>query len=200
MNALSTAYFPPISYFVACYSRQQVLIEQWESYTKQSIRNHCRIYGPNGELRLSVPVNKVNGNHTLTKDILIARDREWQKNHLRSIETAYNKSPYYLYYKDHFARFYATDFEFLVELNRQILEEVFRILRWEKRIHFTEQFEAGILPGFELKKKAPHPEEIVFLPEYIQVFSSKSGFIPDLSILDLIFNLGPEAGDYIASL
>ena len=120
--------------------------------------------------------------------------------HWRSIETAYNKSPYFLYYKDYFAPFFTEKFEFLLDMNTRILEMVFTQLRWEKSIVFTEKFESASLPPFEQKKETTPPEEMVFIPEYIQVFSSKSGFLPDLSILDLIFNLGPEAGEYISAL
>jgi hypothetical protein len=199
-NILPAAYFPPISYFAACRSSPEVLIEQYESYSKQTIRNHCRIYGPNGEQLLSVPVIKVNGNHTLTKDIRIAEKQDWQKIHWRSIETAYNKSPFFLYYKDHFIPFFEKKYDFLLELNLRILETALTLLRREKTILLTEKFESGNLPTFENKKEKSSPEAMLFLPEYIQVFSVKSGFIPDLSILDLIFNLGPEAGEYIESL
>ncbi len=199
-NILSTAYFPPVSYFVSLRTEQQVTIEQWETYTKQTLRNHCHIYGPNGEQRLSVPVVKVNGNHTLTKDIRIALNNNWQKIHWRSIETAYNKSPYFLYYKDYFIPFFEKKQEFLLDLNTRLLETVSPLLRWDLRIELTENYQGLNLPAFNQKKETTRPEEMLFFPEYIQVFSSRTGFIPDLSILDLIFNLGPEAGEYLDSL
>ena len=199
-NILSTAYFPPISYFASCRTEQHVTIEQWETYTKQTIRNHCRIYGPNGEQRLSLPVVKVNGNHTFTKDIRIAQNTNWQKIHWRSIETAYNKSPYFLYYKDYFIPFFEKKQEFLLDLNNRLLETVAPLLRWDLSIDLTENYKGFTLPPFNQRKETTRPEEMLFFPEYIQVFSSRTGFIPDLSILDLIFNLGPEAGEYIDSL
>jgi hypothetical protein len=96
----STAYLPPVSYISGCLRQDEILIERFETYPKQTIHNRCRILGPNGLQVLSVPVVRVNGNHTLTKDIRIAETIPWQRLHWRSIETAYNNSPFFLYYKD----------------------------------------------------------------------------------------------------
>ncbi len=198
---LSTAYLPPISYIYKCVHSQQIIIEQFENYLKQTYRNHCHIYGPNGLQLLSVPVHKVYGNHTLIKDIRIVTSVPWQQLHLRSIETAYNNSPFFLYYKDEFIKVLKKRFEFLLDLNTHFLSIIFNILNIDKSIGFTEQFlrtPEGIEDHRELMKQKETNYHGAF-PPYPQVFNLKHGFIADLSIIDLIFNLGPEAIDFLIS-
>jgi hypothetical protein len=196
---LSTAYFPPVSYMYVCLQADKVFIERFETYPKQTCRNRCRICGPNGVQTLSVPVVKVNGNHTLTKDIRIAASVPWQRLHRRSIETAYNNSPFFLYYKDDFASVFEKKFDFLLDLNSHILAILFKILRLETEAGYTDQYikiPAGIRDWRESSGKKG-PVINANFPSYSQVFSPKLGFIPDLSILDLIFNQGPESGDFL---
>jgi hypothetical protein len=182
----STAYLPPVSYIAECLRAEEIVIEIWETYRKQTIRNHCNIYGPNGRQKLSIPVIKVHGNHTLTKDIRISCLQNWQQIHWRSIETAYNNSPFFLYYRDYFEPFYLKKFDFLLDFNAKLLEIIFMILRIEKQIGFTDHYE---------NRMEDRPSYI--FPPYTQVFSPKSGFLSNLSIIDLIFNLGPDANDYL---
>ena len=182
----STAYLPSVSYMADCLRAEEIVIEIWETYRKQTIRNHCNIYGPNGRQKLSIPVIKVHGNHTLTKDIRLSYDQNWQSNHWRSIETAYNNSPFFLFYRDYFESFYLKKFDYLLDFNTKLLDVVFTILKVEKKIGFTDHFE---------NRLKDHPK-IIFSP-YTQVFSPKSGFLSNLSIIDLIFSLGPDANEYL---
>jgi hypothetical protein len=181
-----TAYLPPVAYMVECMHSERITIEAFETYKKQTCRNHCAIYGPNGRQRLSIPVIKVNGNHTLTKDIRISYSQDWQKVHWRSIETAYNNSPFFLFYRDHLEPFYFKKFDFLLDFNTKLLDVLFMIFRIEKEIGFTDHF-----------GKASIHQDHLFFPSYTQVFEAKSGFLPNLSVIDLLFNLGPEAVDYL---
>jgi hypothetical protein len=183
---LPTAYLPSITYIAECLRSEEIVIEIFETYTKQTIRNHCNIYGPNGRQKLSIPVVKVHGNHTLTKDVRILYLQNWQSIHWRSIETAYNNSPFFLYYRDYFEPFYSKRFDFLLDFNTKLLEIIFMILRVEKGIGFTDHFE----------NRLNDYHKFIFTP-YTQVFSPKSGFLSNLSIIDLLFNLGPEALGYL---
>jgi hypothetical protein len=203
MNVLlSTAYLPPISYLSACLSAERMVIEQFETYPKQTIRNHCTILGPNGKQTLSIPVNKVDGHHTLTKDIRICNTNPWQRSHWRSVGTAYSNSPFFLYYQDAFEYLFTKRFDFLLDLNTRFLESIFEILRIDKQVDLTDHFEKEpetlkdlrTLPAIKALSK-----QSKFLP-YTQVFSARHGFAPDMSIIDLIFNLGPEAGEYLSFL
>jgi hypothetical protein len=187
-NTLSTAYLPPISYIRECIREDEVILEVHETYRKQTIRNHCFIAGPNGKQQLTIPVIRVDGNHTKTKDIRISDTMPWQRNHWQSIETAYNKSPFFLYYRDYFEPFYLKKFDFLVDFNMGLLEVVFNVLRIEKRIIPTDHFN---LPVDEFS-----PE---LLTPYTQVFLYHYGFLSDLSIIDLLFNLGPDSLDYLSN-
>jgi len=171
---------------VECLHSERITLEAFETYKKQSCRNHCAVYGPNGKQRLSIPVIKVNGNHTLTKDIRISYFQDWQKVHWRSIETAYNNSPFFLFYRDHLEPLYFKKFDFLLDFNTKLLEVLLKILRNEKQIEFTDHFE-----------NASIDQDHLLFPSYTQVFEAKSGFLPNLSIIDLLFNLGPEALEYL---
>ena len=96
----STAYFPPISYVAAMLDKQVVVVEQYETFPKQTYRNRAVVATANGLLSLTVPVVRINGNHTYTKDMAICYNENWAVKHWRAIESAYNSSPYFLYYKD----------------------------------------------------------------------------------------------------
>lgn len=198
---LTTAYLPPISYIAGCLCSNKIIIERFETYPKQTFRNRCNIYGPNGLQKLSIPVVKVNGNHTQTKDIRIYENISWKRLHWRSVETAYNNSPFFLYYKDLFIKAFEKQFDFLIDLNTHLLITIFEILKKETEIGFTDHFikspEGFVdIQAFSNKKKTSSNGTF---PHYTQVFSPIHGFLADLSIIDLIFNLGPEAKDFLVS-
>ena len=198
---LPTSYFPPVSYVASCLKVDKINIELHETYPKQTLRNHCTIYGPNGKHKLSIPVIRINGNHTMVRDIRIANESDWQKIQWRSIETAYNNSPFFLYYRDHFEGFFRMNHDLLFKLNTEILIVILDILGFKKEIVFTERFDKE--PGITDMRRFPskNSNEISALfPRYEQTFSQKHGFLPDLSILDILFNLGPETGDYLETI
>jgi len=198
---IETAYMPPIDYMKEVIGADSIVIEAFETYTKQTCRNHCTIYGPNGMQTLTIPVIKVNGNHTLTRDIRISDHQPWQRTHWRSIETAYNNSPFFLFYQDLFAPYYERRFNFLIDFNLELLHLLLRIMKLNRIIRTSVEYvksPSGIrdLRGILVQKRT---EQSGQQPRYIQVFESSHGFIPGLSVLDVIFNLGPESKDYICS-
>jgi hypothetical protein len=198
---IETAYMPPIDYMKEVIGADSIVIEAFETYTKQTCRNHCTIYGPNGMQTLTIPVIKVNGNHTLTRDIRISDHQPWQRTHWRSIETAYNNSPFFLFYQDLFAPYYERRFNFLIDFNLELLHLLLRIMKLNRIIRTSVEYvksPSGIrdLRGILVQKRT---EQSGQHPRYIQVFESSHGFIPGLSVLDVIFNLGPESKDYICS-
>jgi hypothetical protein len=196
---LYTAYLPPIAYIAECLHHERLIIEAFESYPKQTSRNHCVIAGPNGKHLLSTPVIKVNGNHTLTKDIRIYNDQGWQKIHWRSIETAYNNSPFFLYYRDFFEPYFSKKHDFMLDLNTQLLETIFIILRIGKIIEYSDHFEKHLTKALDRRDDKDFVNTLTGLQfsPYTQVFENKYGFTPNLSIIDLIFNLGPDAIEYL---
>jgi hypothetical protein len=195
---LSTAYLPPVSWIMEALEADSILIEAFETYPKQTYRNRCRIAAANGILSLSIPVNKVNGRNTKTKDIEICYEEDWQRLHRRSIEDAYANSPFYLYYRDEFQKYFEKRYRFLIDLNMEIMHTVFGILGKQAVIKLTDSFEQEPHNKKDLRNAiSPKiPVKGGSFPRYPQVFEEKNGFQPDLSIIDLLFNEGPASLAY----
>jgi hypothetical protein len=196
---LSTAYMGHIQYFTKFILHKKVLIEQYETYLKQSYRNRCYINGTNGILPLIIPVKKAGGNTTKTKDILIDYDTNWQRIHWNSIVSAYSSSPFFEFYEDDFIDFYTAREKFLLDLNNKLLALILDFLEIDCEIKLTETFiksydrEEDYRKMLNPKKRLMKPD-IRFIPhKYNQVFIEKHGFAENLSIIDLLFNEGANA-------
>ena len=200
MTLFSTAYFPSISYMARFLTENEPLIEVFETYRKQTYRNRCRVMTANGVEILSVPVVKVNGNHTMTKDIIISPVEPWQHIHSRCLESAYKAAPYFDHYYDYLRPIFEGHFERLIDLNDAALQAILKMLKTKKEIVHTTDYvreaENDLREAFSPKKAI----ENTSFPEYYQVFSTKFPFAADLSVLDLVFNEGPEAVEYLSSL
>lgn len=201
---LSTAYWPNLHYFIHLLQAEEVLIEQHDSYHKQSYRNRCRILSANGALDLFIPVRKAEGAQT-TQFTQIAYTDNWMIKHWRAITSAYSNSPYFEFFEAEIAPFYTQRFELLQEYNQLQLATIFRLLQVKKTIALTETFvkspeNTNDLRGI-IHPKVDFREDknIAHLAEhaYYQTFGSKFGFVPNLSILDLLFNEGLGAKDYL---
>ena len=192
---LSSAYLPPVEYFSAMLHATSVVVEQYDHYTKQTYRNRCRIATSGGVMTLSVPVEKP-GNNTLMKDVKISEHSGWQQIHWRAIEAAYNSSPFFEYYKDDFSPFYEKKWVYLQDYNQALLHTVNELLDVEKNISLSSRFELQPTEDVVDLRDKIHPKKqspVAVLPAYYQVFESKTGFIPGLSIIDLLFNMGNES-------
>ena len=196
---LPTAYLPPISYFALLTGEEQVVIEQWETFPKQTLRNRTTILTSNGPLTLSVPAVRTNGNHTMTHDVGISYAEKWNIRHWRAIESAYNSSPYFLYYKDGLEKIILTPQESILQLNSLLLDYLLKKIKLNVQVsHSMDYTPAETISNdyretFSEKRRSPSPT----LPSYEQVFSAKMPFVPDLSIIDLLFNLGPDTKNYL---
>ncbi len=199
---LSTAYFPPLEYFYYLKESENVLIDVYENYQKQTYRNRCMIYGPNGPLSLIIPVIKPNKPKSIVKDIIISYDEEWQKVHWRSITSAYNSSPFFLYYQDDIFAILETKHKFLLDLNNEVLMKLQDILTIDTLVSQTSSYIENP-DQFDLRNyiipKNKNPEALNY-PIYTQVFDSKHGFLPNLSIIDLLFNEGPNTLEYLEKI
>ncbi|ROH98179.1 hypothetical protein EGI05_10325 [Chryseobacterium daecheongense] len=196
---LPVFYLPPISWFsVFLNPENNIVLEQFESFPKQTYRNRANIFGANGKLSLIIPISH-NGKREL-KDIEISESEDWRKLHWKSIQTAYQSSPYFEYYEDKIRKIFDIEERNLINFNLKGLEIIQQILKTEKahslnveyiknpeEINFRERFSAKIPSEFEME-------------EYYQTFSDKLGFLKDLSILDLICNKGPESLTYIKNI
>lgn len=200
---LHTAYFPPVSYFSKIRSAPDVLIEQYDHYGKQSYRNRCDILSANGKMTLSVPVERGDSQKLLTRDVLITYATAWQKLHYKGIESAYRKSPFYDYYIDEIAPCLERREKYLIDLNERILTTLLKILEIRRPVSRTTGYEhepalaedyRDVIHPKPARRKGVDP--FVAVP-YYQTFSDRFPFTPDLSILDLLFNTGPEAVQYL---
>jgi len=192
------AYLPSVAYCISILQSQSAIIDIHEHYIKQTCRNRCYIYSANGSLALVIPVNKPGGNHTPVKDIRICHLQRWQLNHWRAIESAYQSSPYFLFFKDELKLFYQKRYTHLLDFNLDLLGYIARAIKTDLHIILSKEF---IVPGTlrvdlrnELSFSCPSAARF---PSYHQVFQHKLGFIANLSILDLLFNLGPESKEYL---
>lgn len=195
---LSTAYFAPVQYYSKFLKYDEIYIEQFEHFNKQTYRNRCVILGGNGPIQLVVPVVKGRGRKILIKDLKISYDIEWQRNHWRTIFSAYNSSPFFEYYKDDIQPFFESKFDFLFDFNFKIYETVCELLEIQNNTFLTTDFEKVPDDTLNLRetispKISPEVDLEFQLQKYTQVFSDKLGFIEGLSILDLLFNEGPNS-------
>ena len=202
MPIFATAYLPPINYIAQLAKYKNATIEQMETFPKQTYRNRAIILTANGLLPLIVPIIRTNGNHTLTRDIQISYAENWNIKHWRAIESAYNSSPYFLYYKDTIEKIIIEPHKYLVDLNEQLLNYILKKLKidctTEYSIDYTQpnQSDEDYRTHFSIKQKYDTAQ----FPIYNQVFETKFDFQPNLSILDLLFNLGPDANEYLSQL
>ena len=195
---LSSSYLGPVSYYKQIANSQSVVIEQHDNYIKQTYRNRCRIASSNGIMDLSIPVQKCEMKCRM-KDVRIAYSGNWQQIHWRAIESAYSSSPFFEYYRDDFESFFQIKKEFLIDLNTELQSFMLKLMDISTPIEFTTEYknlfsekELDLRDFFHPKKD--HPYE---LKPYYQVFWHKFGFQKDLSIIDLLFNMGPEFVFYL---
>ena len=192
-----TAYLPSIQYMSLFLETEEPSIELFETYQKQSCRTRCKVMTANGIQTLTIPVIKTNGNHTLTKDIEISYKESWQQIHLRCLESAYRKSAYFDYYFPYFEKIYRQKFNTLVELNDYCLKVILKILKSKKEYSYTDDFEK-ITCDDDYRISLSKNEENVFESKtYYQVFADRHAFVPNLSIIDLLFNEGPNATQFL---
>ena len=195
---LSSAYLPPVQYFAHLQSAEQVWIEQYDHYQKQTYRNRCVIAAPDGPLSLTVPIEKPNTQKAFMRDIRISDHGNWRHLHWNAIESAYNHTPFFEYYKDDFRPFYEKKFDFLVDYNEQLCQLVCQLIDIDTSFQRTESYVAEPSNTIIDLRDAIHPKKEVMddasfsAVPYYQVFQERLGFLPNLSIIDLLFNMGPE--------
>jgi hypothetical protein len=200
---LSTASCPPVFYFSRIVFHDKVFIEQHEHFIKQTFRNRYSILSPNGRVDLIIPVEHGRSPGLKIRDVKIAYHTEWQRNHWRTICTAYNNSPWFRDMEDEMKPYYVRKWEYLFDFNQAYLTTILGLLNIRKEIYLTTDFE--MVPGSSAnfrevispKKDATQWDPGYLQPTYTQVFSDKFPFVAGLSILDLLFNEGPVAKEKI---
>lgn len=193
---LTSAYLAPVEYYSALAKADTVFLEHCEFYEKQSYRNRCNIAGANGQLALTIPVEKSKGARMLTRDVRISEHSDWQLQHWRSIESAYNSTPFFEYYKDDLLPFYEQDWTFLWDFNIEIQAKMLELLDLQVDIQLTKEYKVDFDENVLDARNSIHPKKETdtgSLKKYYQVFEQRFGFIPNLSIIDMLFNMGNES-------
>lgn len=193
---LPVFYLPPIAWFSKFLEENtEIVFEQYENFPKQTYRNRCHIYGANGKLPLIIPI-KHNGKRVI-HEIEISNDENWRNLHWKSIKNAYQSSPYFEYYEDKLQQIFDNPENKLLQFNIDTISIIQKIIKTNQSYHLTTEYDKN--PELEDFRAilSPKKELGMGFDTYYQVFSDKLGFIDNLSILDLICNLGPESLSYL---
>jgi WbqC-like protein family len=200
---IESQFFPPIDYFARCIQTDSVIIEAHEHFQKGSYRNRCHIAGANGLQVLSVPLRRSTkdikndiGDIRGIKNVQIAYDVDWQKQHWRTLQTAYGSAPFWDFYAPVFERFFTQKFDYLLDYNVEILKTAFKLLKIEKAVNvsLSTTYEGVYTEGSDLRNTI-HPKIKNELNPiiYSQLFNDRYAFMPDLSVLDLLFCCGNQS-------
>jgi hypothetical protein len=199
MTLLYPSYFPNIASYIVMAQSNDIIFEVHDSYQKQTYRNRCYIYGANGKLSLNIPVNFSQKNRKNTEEIKIDNSSKWQSTHWKSIESAYKTSPFFEFYEDEFKDLFSTPKEFLLDFNLECIAVINNCLNLKLDFSKSDQFLKSINELDYRFLVNARKESKIDLMSYIQVFQDKHGYLTNLSILDLLFNEGPNALGYLKS-
>ena len=206
---LQTTYFGPIQWYQKLYRYDHCLIEQYDSYQKQTYRNRCIIATANGVQTLTVPVEsnkrEVISDKCLVKDIRISDHNQWRRVHWNALQSAYSESPFFDYYADDIRPFFEQRYEFLVDFNEAIRQKMCELIDIHPSVEHTSSYTSTISHQTSdivdyrdvIHAKHPLPDATFVQKKYWQVFQHKHGFLSNLSILDLLFCMGPESVFYL---
>ncbi len=203
-SLLHPTYFSDILTAAVLTQSDHILLEVCDNYQKQSYRNRMYIGTANGQLLLNIPIKHTgSGGHKKTADALIENSFLWQRQHWRSLVIAYRTSPFFEFYEDDLYPIFHSEYNSLLEFNKATLTCVSELLDIEPQIETTSEYlkdySTSEFIDFRILTDAKRQPELA-LPEYRQVFEEKNDFIPHLSVLDLIFNMGPESTSYLQGL
>ncbi|MBC3846905.1 WbqC family protein [Winogradskyella echinorum] len=198
MNCLiHPTYFPNVAHVTIMVKSDVVYFEVCDNYQKQSHRNRTEIYGANGKLALTVPVSYTQKNRQLYKDVKIANEDNWQQQHIKSLQSAYSMSPFFEFYIDDLMPLFENRFDYILDFNLHCFEVLLHMLQLNIISKPTLCFEKEPIDKIDYRQLVKRNFEVNTLQPYTQVFTEKHGFISNLSILDLIFNEGPNTELYL---
>jgi hypothetical protein len=194
---LSTAYLPPVEYFFHLKSADEILIEYQENYIKQTYRNRCYIVSANGIQLLTVPVLLGSFHKTAVRDIRIDYSKRWQQVHLRAINASYRSSPFFQFYYEDLEAIIIKNYEFLLDLNIELLTAILKILNMKKELIVTTAYDHSMPECNDLRDLSPKKPGLIGIKSYPMVFPNADQQQGIISIIDMIFNLGPDVLLYI---
>lgn len=197
---LSSAYLAPVSYYSKLLHYDRIVMEQHDHYVKQTYRNRCHIAAQSGVLPLSIPTIHTNKEKCTMKDMRISDHGNWRHQHWNAIEAAYNNTPFFEYYKDDFFPFYEKKYEFLFDFNELFRQLICELIDFTPQVSYSTEYRGELDKEYADFREVIHPKKDILVedPElkvvpYYQVFEQRHGFLPNLSIIDLLFNMGPES-------
>jgi hypothetical protein len=191
------SYFPSISHYIALVNADAVTLEMEDNFQKQTNRNRMYIYSPNGIQLLNIPIKHSKTAHQRIQDVKLETAFDWQKQHFKSLEAAYRTSPFFEYFEDDLMPIFTTKHTFLMDLNLQTMELVSKCLGMDFNYTSTTEYFNEVPNHEDLRHLINGKKDATQLEPYTQVFGEKHGFINNLSILDLLFNEGRYAKDYL---
>jgi hypothetical protein len=196
---LHPSYFPSISHFAAIAQSESITFEVEDNFQKQTNRNRTYIYSPNGIQLLNIPVKHSKESHQKTKDIKIETDFDWQKQHFKSLEAAYRSSPFFEFFEDDIRIIFEKKYDFLLDLNFETLAIVTKCFRMKLEFDTTSEYfhDLDANKTMDFRSLINGKKDSSVFESYTQVFDDKYGFINNLSVLDLLFNEGKYAMDYL---
>ena len=190
-------YFPVISHFKLMVNSKKIIFELNDNFKKQTYRNRTYIYGANGLLLLSIPVIHSQKNRKKFKDVKIAYDHDWLSQHWKSFQTSYRSSPFFEYYEDKLVDLYKKKEKYLYDFNLRSIDVLFEMLQINIDYNFTESYNENYSEALDFRNNYNKLNSDFGVKQYTQVFESKHGYIENLSALDLIFNEGPNAINFL---
>lgn len=200
---LHLPYFGPVSHFREIVKPAEIWFENEDNYQKQSYRNRTVIYGANGKLLLNIPVKHLHipgvKQHQKYREVRIDNSVNWQKQHWKSLKSAYQTSPFFEFYEDDLAPLFAKEATFLMDFNYQCFHLVCECLQLEISYKKTKEYFRDPTEMTD-KRELINAKKEIYIEEYSQVFQEKEGFLSNLSILDLMFNEGPNAVNYLRNM
>ena len=199
---LSSAYCAPVQWYQKLNRYDAVVVEQYDNFLKQTYRNRYIIATANGTQALTIPVEKGDTDKCLMRDVRISDHGNWRRLHWNALATAYGDSPFFDYYVDDLRPFYEQRFAFLLDFNMQMTAKLCELLDITPNISLSEEYVKDVESGVDdfrevIRPKHPMPDADFIPKPYYQVYAQRHGFIPNLSILDLLFNMGNEALFYL---
>lgn len=190
-------YFPSISHFAAIVQAESITFETDDNFQKQTNRNRMYIYSANGIQLLNIPIKHSNTVHQKFRDVELETAFNWQKQHFKSLEAAYRTSPFFEYFEDDIRHLFEKKHRFMMDLDFETYDLVCNCLGISADYSKTEEYYKEVKEQSDFRFLANGKKDLHQFEPYPQVFEEKHGFINNLSILDLLFNEGRYAVDYL---
>jgi hypothetical protein len=194
ITLLDCEYFPCIAWYFHHVRSQSSVVEHFEYFERTTFRNRCEVTGPNGKITLSVPLERGRNQRTVMKDVKVCNKEKWQMLHWKTLCASYRRAPYFEYYEEDFIQFFEKKYTYLIDVNHDSMALLNRLLKFDKPSGHTVQYEKEAANVLDLRRQLhPAMELKETLPVYMQNFEERHGFIPNLSMLDMLYSCGNKA-------